>query len=100
LVIHRGSVGIYLGGQPSIVATQKIPGWISDSRMAGNNLYLATQNWTTANGSWSEQAILTQISIDSAAGKLVRAADFEITGSWPVISAGAGLDGRIHHAID
>jgi hypothetical protein len=78
------------GGMPSIISTQKISGWLSDSRMAGNNLYLATQNWTSSGGSWSEQAILTQVTIDTVAGSLAFATDFQITGSWPVISAGVG----------
>ena len=78
------------GGKPSIVASRKVAGWLTDSRMAGNNLYLATQNWTSANGTWSEQAILTQVSIDAVAGSLALAAEFNVTGSWPVFSAGAG----------
>ena len=78
------------GGKPSIVATQKVSGWLSDSRIAGNNLYLATQHWSSSGGSWSEKAILTQVTIDTAAGSLASAADFQITGSWPVISAGMG----------
>ncbi len=78
------------GGKPSIVASRKVAGWLTDSRMAGNNLYLGTQNWSSANGAWSEQAILTQVSIDAVAGSLDQAAEFKVTGSWPVISAGAG----------
>lgn len=78
------------GGKPSIVASRKVAGWLTDSRMAGNNLYLATQNWSSSGGSWREQAILTQVSIDAVAGTLALAADFKVTGSWPVISAGAG----------
>jgi hypothetical protein len=78
------------GGMPSIIATQKVSGWLSDSRMAGNNLYLATQNWTSSGGSWSEQAILTEVTIDTVAGSLAFAKDFQITGSWPIISAGVG----------
>lgn len=78
------------GGKPSIVASCKVAGWLTDSRMAGNNLYLATQNWTSSNGTWSEQAILTQVSIDAVSGSLEQAAEFKITGSWPVISAGSG----------
>jgi hypothetical protein len=78
------------GGKPAIIATQKVAGWLSDSRMAGNNVYLATQNWTSSGGSWSEQAILTQVAVDTAAGSLASASDFQITGSWPVISAGLG----------
>ena len=77
-------------GKPSIVASRKVAGWLTDSRMAGNNLYLATQNWSSTNGTWSEQAILTQVSIDAVAGSLAQAAEFKVTGSWPVISAGAG----------
>ena len=77
-------------GKPSIVASRKVAGWLTDSRMAGNNLYLATQNWTSANGTWSEQAILTQVSIDAVAGSLALAAEFNVSGSWPVISAGVG----------
>lgn len=77
-------------GKPSIVASRKVAGWLTDSRMAGNNLYLATQNWTSANGTWSEQAVLTHVSIDAVAGSLALAAEFSVTGSWPVISAGAG----------
>jgi hypothetical protein len=77
-------------GKPSIVASRKVAGWLTDSRMAGNNLYLATQNWSSVNGTWSEQAILTQVSIDAVAGSLAQAAEFKVTGSWPVISAGAG----------
>lgn len=79
-----------IGGKPSIVASRKVTGWLTDSRMAGNNLYLATQNWSSGNGVWSEQAILTQVSIDAVAGSLALAAEFSVTGSWPVISAGAG----------
>ena len=78
------------GGKPSIVASRKVAGWLTDSRMAGKNLYLATQNWSSANGTWSEQAILTQVSIDAIAGSLALSPEFKITGSWPVISAGAG----------
>jgi len=77
-------------GKPSIVASRKVAGWLTDSRMAGNNLYLATQQWSSSGGSWSEKAILTQVTIDTSAGSLASAADFQITGSWPVISAGMG----------
>lgn len=77
-------------GKPSVVASCKVDGWLTDSRMAGNNLYLATQNWSSTGGLWSEQAVLTQVSIDTLAGTLSSAADFKITGSWPVISAGTG----------
>lgn len=57
------------GGKPSIVASRKVAGWLTDSRMAGNNLYLATQNWSSSGGSWREQAILTQVSIDAEIGR-------------------------------
>jgi len=77
-------------GKPSVVASRKVAGWLTDSRMAGNNLYLATQNWSSTNGTWNEQAILTQVSIDAVAGSLAQSAEFQITGGWPVISAGAG----------
>ena len=77
-------------GKSSLVASHKVAGWLTDSRMAGNNLYLATQNWSSANGTWKEQAILTQVSIDALAGSLAQPAEFQVTGSWPVISAGAG----------
>jgi hypothetical protein len=78
------------GGKPAIIATRKVKGWLSDSRMAGANLYLATQNWTSANGSWTEQAILTQVSIDTSTGSLTSPSEYKITGRWPVISAGVG----------
>ena len=78
------------GGKPAIIASRKIAGWLTDSRMAGNNLYLATQNWSEVNGSWNEQAILSQIPVDTIEGSFAAATDFKITGSWPVISAGAG----------
>ena len=77
-------------GKPSIVTSLKVAGWLTDSRMAGQNLYLATQNWSSSNGSWSEQAILTQVAIDAVEGSLTAAAEFKVTGSWPVISAGLG----------
>lgn len=73
----------------SIVASTSLPGFLSDSRLAGNRLFVATQSWENR---WSlyETCFLREVVIDTAAGTLSQGTVEQITGSWPVISSGPG----------
>ncbi|MES2474956.1 MAG: beta-propeller domain-containing protein [Verrucomicrobiota bacterium] len=79
------------GGEATVTSSQRVAGYLADSRMVGKRLILATTEWNApaddSNDDWSATTRLTEwrVSEDSApaaAGKT------EIAGDSPVISAG------------
>ena len=74
------------GSSVTLLSSLSVGGWIADSRMVGNRLYLATQNW-----GWSSDCVTTlgEILVDPASGTLSQEQLFPVSGSWPVISAGS-----------
>jgi hypothetical protein len=86
-----GSTGVNLlkveGSKVTPLSSIPVGGWMADSRMVGNRLYLATQTWGWY---WSYDCVtsLNEVVIDAAAGSLSAGNQFAVSGSWPVISAG------------
>jgi hypothetical protein len=88
-----GNTGVKLvkveGSSAMIVDQAVVSGWMADSRMVGNRLYLATQHWTWDNSGINEDAtVLNELVVDPVAGTLSTGNSHTIAGSWPVISAG------------
>ena len=86
-----GATGVRLlkveGTKVTALASQNISGWMADSRMVGNRLYLATQTWGWY---WNSDCVtsLNEVVVDAATGSLSAGNQFAVSGSWPVISAG------------
>ncbi len=86
-----GSTGVNLlkveGSKVTPLSTLPVSGWMADSRMVGNRLYLATQTWGWY---WSYDCVtsLNEVAVDPVAGTLSAGNRFAVSGSWPVISAG------------
>jgi len=70
------------GGTAEIVAESTLDGWMVDSRLVGNRLYVATQDWAASNGT----VTLHEIAADTAAVS----ASHALSGYSPVVSAGEG----------
>jgi hypothetical protein len=88
-----GNTGIKLvkvdGYSATIVDKAVVSGWMADSRMVGNRLYLAAQHWTWDNSGINQDAtVLNELVVDPVAGTLSTGNSHTIAGSWPVISAG------------
>jgi hypothetical protein len=75
-------------GEASVAASRKIPGMLVDSRLKGNRLFLATQTWRYWRSLGEDQAVLHEVLIDPAASSISEGTAFDVTGAWPVISAG------------
>ena len=76
------------GQTTTLVGSTTISGWMADSRMVGNRLYLATQQWSWSNSSNQDSTTLNEITVDPVAGTLATGNKTTVAGSWPVISAG------------
>ena len=79
------------GGKAEITYTQDVPGDMSDSRLAGNRLILATTEWNysdvgSANG-WSSRSRLSEWLLDSNKAP-VAAGETVIEGYNPLIASG------------
>jgi len=92
------------GGTAEIVAESTLDGWMVDSRLVGNRLYVATQDWaastspvtlhkvaadTDATQDWAASTgtvTLHEVAADTAAVS----ASHTLSGSSPVVSAGEG----------
>ena len=86
-----GSTGVSLlkveGAKVSTLASLTVQGWMADSRMVGNRLYLATQTWGFF---WSYDCVtsLNEVSVDPVSGTLTKGNRTAVSGAWPVIAAG------------
>ena len=77
------------GSRATIVDQTVVSGWLADSRMVGNRLYLAAQHWTWDNSGINKDAtVLNELVLDPVAGTLSVGNSHTVAGSWPVISAG------------
>jgi hypothetical protein len=87
----RINVVTVAGGNAEITSTRNVPGYLSDSRMVGNRLILATTEWNwnpdTSDGEWSARTRLGEWLISPGNAPQ---ADGEtlIEGDNPLISAG------------
>ena len=75
------------GSTASLVSETTLNGWMADSRMLGNRLFLATQQWAWNSGSSTDTTTLNELVIDSS-GTVIAGTSHAVAGSWPVISAG------------
>lgn len=75
-------------GQAVLVDSRKFPGMLADSRLKGNRLFLAGQTWRDWQVVGQDRVVLREVLVDAAAGSLSDGASFELTGAWPVVSAG------------
>jgi uncharacterized secreted protein with C-terminal beta-propeller domain len=76
------------GGKATLTGSTTVPGWMADSRMVGNRLYLVTQQWSWSSGSNQDSTTLSELAVNSADGTMAVGNSTVIPGSWPVISAG------------
>jgi hypothetical protein len=88
---NDGSTGVRLlkveGTKVTALSSQNIPGWMADSRLVGNRLYLVTQTWGWY---WNSDCVtsLNEVAVDPVSGTLTAGKSTGVTGAWPVISAG------------
>ncbi len=75
-------------GEAVLAASRKFPGILADSRLKGNRLFLASQTWRDWQAVGQDRVVLREVLVDAAAGSLSDGASFELTGAWPVVSAG------------
>ena len=75
-------------GKASVVSTIELAGAPTDSRLKGARLFVATQTWKNYSTVGSGRAILNEISIDAAVGKLTLEKSLEFSGDSSVVSAG------------
>jgi len=89
----QSSTGVKLikvdGPSATLVAETSISGWMADSRMVGNRLYLATQQWAWSGSAGQDSTTLNEVVVDPSAGTVATGNTHTVTGSWPVISAGS-----------
>ena len=71
-----------------ITSKKKVSGMLADSRLKGSRLFLATQTWRNWMSVGQDRAVLREVAVDTGSGSLVEGNSFEISGAWPVISAG------------
>lgn len=76
------------GTNATLVASNSVPGWLADSRMAGNQLYVTSQQWSWNGSAYQESTILTQLVVDPGGGNLTAGLSQTSIGYSPVISAG------------
>lgn len=75
-------------GKASVVASMELAGSPADSRLKGTKLFIATQTWKNYSIHGSGRAILNEVSIDTAGGKLALEKSLEFSGDSSVVSAG------------
>ena len=76
------------GSSAKVVSSIKIPGWLADSRLVGNRIYLATQKWSWNSADNTDAVTLNDIVLDTSTGSVTLAKTQGVKGNWPVISAG------------
>ena len=89
----QSSTGVLMigvsGSTATLVSSNSIPGWMADSRMVGNQLFVTTQQWVWDGSSDNANTTLTQVVVDAVGGGLFPGMSVSSQGScWPVISAG------------
>lgn len=78
------------GSSASLVSETEVDGWLADSRLAGNHVYIVTQRWSWSTFGSSDATTLHDIVLDPSAGTATKTASFSVPGSSPVISSGTG----------
>lgn len=75
------------GPSASLVSEATVDGWMADSRLVGNRIYLATQQWFWSVGT-QDATTLHELVVDSTSGAVAESTSHKVPGSSPVISAG------------
>ena len=76
------------GSYAKLVSSLKVAGWLADSRLVGNRIYLATQQWSWNSSANTDAVTLNDIVLDASSGSVSLAKTHAVKGNWPVISAG------------
>jgi len=76
------------GPSVQLVSSNSFPGWMADSRMVGNQLYLSTEQWFWDSNGNQNTTTLNQMTVDPVAGNIITGSSESTSGSSPVISAG------------
>jgi hypothetical protein len=76
------------GPSAKLVSSLNIAGWLADSRLVGNRIYLATQQWSWNSSANTDAVTLNDIVLDTSSGSVTLAKTHAVKGNWPVISAG------------
>jgi uncharacterized secreted protein with C-terminal beta-propeller domain len=76
------------GSSAKLVSSLKVAGWLADSRLVGNRIYLATQQWSWNSSANTDAVTLNDIVLDNSSGSVTLAKTHAVKGNWPVISAG------------
>lgn len=76
------------GSSAKLVSSLNVAGWLADSRLVGNRIYLATQQWSWNSSANTDAVTLNDIVLDNSSGSVTLAKTQAVKGNWPVISAG------------
>jgi len=76
------------GSSAKLVSSLSVAGWLADSRLLGNRIYLATQQWSWSSSSNTDAVNLNEVVLDSSSGSVSLEKSQSVKGNWPVISAG------------
>jgi uncharacterized secreted protein with C-terminal beta-propeller domain len=76
------------GSSAKLVSSLNVAGWLADSRLVGNRIYLATQQWSWSSSANTDAVTLNEIVLDNSSGSVILAKTQAVKGNWPVISAG------------
>jgi uncharacterized secreted protein with C-terminal beta-propeller domain len=76
------------GSSAKLVSSLNVTGWLADSRLVGNRIYLATQQWSWNSSANTDAVTLNDIVLDNSSGSVTLAKTHAVKGNWPVISAG------------
>jgi len=89
---YQSSTGILMvaicGGTTQLVSSNNLPGWMADSRMVGNQLYIATQQWNWGDNGNGATTSLNQMTVDPLGGTIFPGTSQTSQGYFPIISAG------------
>ena len=88
----QSSTGVLMlsvnGSSVQLVSSNSFPGWMADSRMVGNQLYLSTEQWAWDSNGNEDSTTLNQMTVDSVGGNIIPGSSQSTLGYSPVISAG------------
>jgi hypothetical protein len=84
-VVHLAKI---TGATAEWVSSKKFPGYLADSRLKGNRLFLATQNWQDWNAGGQNTVVIRDVALDAISGTIVEGTSLDVVGAWPVLSAG------------
>lgn len=76
------------GGTTQLVSSNSLPGWLADSRMVGNQLYLSTQQWSWDGSGNGPSITLNQMTVDPVGGAIYAGGSLVSQGYYPILSAG------------